>query len=316
MIMSLSTLCWDREATTKRYSRSIEPMAIPLQPYIALRDLIDWMGRHVIEIPEDMAQRIEAYGAKWESTLTPWSKKKSLFFPPEPQLVLTYRRWKAAAYLYENLVVIEDHQALWRNWSVTGEPRRLRTDERLGAISVLESISRAAERHFWATLNGERGFNPAADINFPVDLDEKQRDWLDNLGFEKKEIFAALSPEFIVKDVPGQKHSPTLNAIGTLYTDACPTSSIEATPDGLKTREQQFRAIETGAKELKYNLKSIQRGGKKAIQHWCLEHYPDLFKSKSKKNPASKFEDAWRDANAEDRIIMKDRDVYANRKRK
>ncbi|MDR6474600.1 hypothetical protein J2778_002094 [Paraburkholderia graminis] len=82
---------------------------------------------------------------------------------------------------------------------------------------------------------------------------------------------------------------------------------------GLTTLEEQIRAIEAGADALNLKRKAIERGEKKKLLTWCLEHRPELFESNSERGD-SKFMEAWKKASRQDRIISKHRGTYANRK--
>ncbi|UYR06904.1 hypothetical protein NQS38_00670 [Ralstonia pseudosolanacearum] len=127
------------------------------------------------------------------------------------------------------------------------------------------------------------------------------------------------------RDLPRVKEQLAKSAAAEVSSDAAhsnpdqPSQKNEgrASPaendSGLKTLEQQIRAIEAGADALNFKREAIKRGEKKKLLTWCLEHHPELFESTSKHGD-SKFIEAWKAASDKDRIISENRDTYANRK--
>jgi hypothetical protein len=170
----------------------------PSQPHVSLNELIEWVGRFDVEILQDVGQAISAFGLRWEASLGPEERKKAMLFPPEPHLANLFRRGMAATLLFGELSECPDEEHGWRNSLVTGNPVRLRSDERDRAMSMLGQTVQDARQIFWAVLNGERAFDPAISVRYPVALSRAEREWFDALVFDTKEIFAFLYPDLIV----------------------------------------------------------------------------------------------------------------------
>lgn len=76
-----------------------EHVVLPLQRYISLPELIEWIGTFDVEIPNDVEQTISAFGLKWDASLAPQEQARAMLFPPEPKLANLFRRGMAAALL-------------------------------------------------------------------------------------------------------------------------------------------------------------------------------------------------------------------------
>ncbi|MGF6997280.1 hypothetical protein [Paraburkholderia sp. GAS32] len=186
-----------------RYERTAIPfLFLPSQPYTSLNEIIDWIGRHYVEIPGEMAKKIEEFGSKWESGLSQQELQRAMLFPPEPKLANIYRRGVAAGQLFMALAELEDSDPIWqRNWPGTNQAIRLRPDERVRALSALELIAQDARVRYWDILNGELEFNPAIRISYPSTFSEADRQWLDALCFETKKIFVFLDADLAEGEV-------------------------------------------------------------------------------------------------------------------
>lgn len=193
-----------------------ESVMLPLQRYVCLSDLIEWIGKYDVEIPRDVEQTISAFGLRWEESLTPQERERAMLFPPEPSLANLYRRGIAAALLYRELSERQDKEPAWRNWLISGDAVRLRPEEHSRAWSMLELIALEARQVFWSILNGERPFNPAISVRYPAAMSRPEREWFDAVGFETKEIVALLWPELIVADSGGQLSSPEAREEGAM----------------------------------------------------------------------------------------------------
>lgn len=177
---------------------------LPYQPYISLNDIIHWIGRHAVEIPDDVAKRIEDFGPKWEVRLTFRDRRIAQVFPAETKLANLFRRGVVAGNLVMFLSELESGSPVWRrNWPGTDQAIRLRPDECIRALSMLESIAQDARVCFWDILTGKRDFDPAMAINCPSIFSESDCQWLGALCFETKEIFAFLDPGVVDEAVQG-----------------------------------------------------------------------------------------------------------------
>lgn len=169
---------------------------LPYQPYISLNEIINWIGRHAVEIPSDVAKRIDEFGLRWEEGLAFRELRVARVFPAETKLAALFRRGVVAENLYIVLSELEAGGPTWRrNWQGSDQAIRLRSDERIRALSVLESIAQDARMCFWDILLGKRDFDPAMRIDFPSTFSEIECQWLSSLCFETKEIFIFLDPD-------------------------------------------------------------------------------------------------------------------------
>ncbi|MFV8600416.1 hypothetical protein ACQCRI_13440 [Ralstonia pseudosolanacearum] len=175
-----------------------EHVVLPLQRYISLPELIEWIGTFDVEIPNDVEQTISAFGLKWDASLAPQEQARAMLFPPEPKLANLFRRGMAAALLFRELSERESEAPVWHNWLITGSAVRLRAEERGRAWSMLERIALEAEQTFSSILALGARWRPLKELSSAFAPSDRQ--WLDALGFEKKEIFAFLYPDLIVAD--------------------------------------------------------------------------------------------------------------------
>lgn len=185
-------------------TQKLESVAMPWQPYVSLNELIEWIGRYDVEIPQDVGQAISALGLRWEASLAPLERKRAMLLPAEPKLANLFRRGMSATLLFGEFSERQGEEPGWRNSLVTGNPLRLRSDEHSRAMSMLGQIAQDARQVFWAVLNGERVFDPAISVRYPVALSRPEREWFDALVFDTKEIFAFLYPDLIASDTAGQ----------------------------------------------------------------------------------------------------------------
>lgn len=107
---------------------------------------------------------------------------------------------------------------------------------------------------------------------------------------------------------------PPLQSDAVHSLDKVESSSLEC-DSGLMILERQIRAIETGIKKMGFEPMLIPRGGKKKLLYWCLETYPELFRSAAK-DEGSKFKGAWKEASVggKPRLSVVGRAVYAGKK--
>lgn len=202
-----------------------EHVFLPLQRYIFLSELIEWIGRFDVEIPNDVEQTITAFGLTWDASLAPQERARAMLFPPEPKLANLFRRGTAAALLFRELSEQEGAGPVWHNWLITGSAVRLRAEERDRAMSMLGQTVQDTRQIFWAVLNGQRPFDPAISGRYPMAMGRPEREWFDALGFETEEVFAFLYPDLIVSS-----SRPQLPQQGACAEEAMPPGAPKRQP--------------------------------------------------------------------------------------
>lgn len=220
---------------TEHPDRAAKEDSLLSQPYVRLNDLIDWVGVHGVEISTEIAQRITAYDTQWQLALAAQRRTRSILFPPEPKLVNIFRRGTAAGYLFEAFTELGEFELVWKNQLVTGNPLRLRSDERDRAMSMLGQTVQDARQVFWAILNGERLFDPAISVRYPVAMSRSEREWFDALVFETQEVLPILYRNPIVSGSESQ--SPRDGACDEEAMPPAAPKRQSAHPGGLDERK-------------------------------------------------------------------------------
>jgi hypothetical protein len=181
---------------------------LPYQPHISLNETIHWIGRHAVQIPDDVARRIEDFGLKWEVRLTFRERRIAQVFPAETKLANLFRRGVVAGNLFMTLSELKTSGPIWRRiWPGTDQAIRLGPDECIRALSMLESIAQDARMCFWDIVTEKRDFDPAMRINCPSTFSQLDCQWLGTLCFETKEIFTFLDPGVVDKEEQGSQQA-------------------------------------------------------------------------------------------------------------
>ena len=177
-------------AKVQRIREPLHQEELPSTEYITLNEVVAILARHYVEIPEEVARRVESFSQRWldDPNLPPAAR----LLPPTGMLANLYRKWVAANVLHWELMEHGESGPVWRNWQSTGQAVRLDPDGRKRATSILELIIQSAKQTFDAMLSGQRTLRPSARISYSSVFNEADRQWLNCLGFETKEIFGFL----------------------------------------------------------------------------------------------------------------------------
>ena len=260
-------------SNTARFEREAIPfLSLPYQPYMTLNEVIAWVGRHHVEIPGDMAKKIEEFGLKWESgELTPLERRRSMIFPPEQQLANLYRRGVSAEGLFKALTELGDKGPTWRRtWIGIDNTIRLRPDERIRALTMLELIVKDARLHYWDLLNGKKEFDPENLASYTSTLSEVDRQWLDSLCFDTKEIFVFLDADLADGEVRDSR--PASQANTDANNGRQPELSRRIVQPDKERRNQLDTAIDEAIRRAKGSLKGIPLHTSLLLD---LAHVPD-----------------------------------------
>ncbi|KVO47488.1 hypothetical protein WT19_04195 [Burkholderia stagnalis] len=178
---------------------------LPQKAYMTLNEVIDFLAQHYVEIPEDVAKQIEDFVRTWLND--PGRHPFAHHLPPTSTLVNLYRRWAATSILHWELMECENDGPAWRNWLSTGQAVRLDSDGTTRATAMLECIVHDSARRFESYLNGTRPLGQATVVATPPLFNEKDREWLDCLGFDTKAMIDFLSADSSTQDEYGTEPS-------------------------------------------------------------------------------------------------------------